>query len=126
MSDIWNKELKVTGRFTQGGNAKGPDRNIQTFLVDTARDEESGEELDWLHDKEIWLPADFAVDYDDGYELLMETGKDRTRLNPGQQGTGRLYGEIISAEDKGESTGSLFAVFRKTEKFPEQVHIREV
>ena len=84
MSDIWNKELKVTGRFTQGGNAKAPDSNMQSFLVDTAQDEESGEELDSLHDKEIWMPADFDVDYDDGYELLMETGKDRTRLNPGQ------------------------------------------
>jgi competence protein ComEC len=111
MSDIWNKELKVTGRFTQG--AKGSDRDIQTFLVDTAQDEESGEGLDWLHDKEIWMPADFAIDYDDGYELLMETGKDRTRLNPGQSETGRLYGKILSAEDKGESPAPLFAVFEK-------------
>lgn len=113
MSNIWNKELKVTGRFTQGGNAKGSDRNIQTFLVDTAEDEESGEELAWLHDKEIWMPADFAVDYDDGYELLMETGKDRTRLNPGQLRYGRLYGEILSAEDRGASPSPLFAVFER-------------
>lgn len=113
MPDIWNKELKVTGRFTQGGNAKGPDRNVQTFLVDTALEEESGEELDWLHDKEIRMPADFAVDYDDAYELLMETGKDRTRLNPGQMGKGRLYGKILSARDKGESPAPLFAVFEK-------------
>ena len=113
MSDIWNKELKVTGRFTQGGNAKGPERNIETLLVDTAWDEESGEELDWLHDKEILMPADFDVDYDEDYELLMETGKDRTRLNPGQPGQGRLYGEIVSAEDKGESPERLFTVFEK-------------
>jgi len=39
MPDIWNKELKVTGRFTQGDKAKGPERNIETFLVDTAQDE---------------------------------------------------------------------------------------
>jgi competence protein ComEC len=113
MSDIWNKELKVTGRFTQGGNAKASERNIQTFLVDTAQDEESGEELDWLHDKEIRIPADFAVDYDDGYELLMETGKDRTRLNPGQLVKGRLYGGIVSAEDKGESPARFFTVFER-------------
>ncbi len=113
MPDIWNKELKVTGRFTQGGNAKGPDRNIETFLVDTAQDEESGEELDWLHDKEIWLPADFAVDYDDEYSMLMETGKDRRRLNPGQPEKGRLYGEILSAEDKGESPAPFIAVFER-------------
>ena len=113
MPDIWNKELKVTGRFTQGGNAKGPDRNIETFLVDTAQDEESGEELDWLHDKEIRLPADFAVDYDDEYSLLMETGKDRRRLNPGQPGKGRLYGEILSAEDKRESPAPFIAVFER-------------
>jgi len=59
------------------------------------------------------MPADFAVDYDDGYELLMETGKDRTRQNPGQPGKARLYGEIVSAEDKGESPAQLFAVFER-------------
>ena len=117
MSDIWNKELKVTGRFTQGGIAQGPERNIETFLVDTAQDEESGEELNWLHDKEIRMPADFSVDYDDEYELLMETGKDRTRLNPGQPGKGRLYGEILSAEEKGESPDSLLAVFERQRNY---------
>ncbi len=113
MSYIWNRELKVTGRFTQGGNAKTPEGNIQTFLVNTAEDEESGEDLDWLHDKEIRMPADFDVDYDDGYALLLETGKDRTRLNPGQLGQGRLYGNILSAEDKGESAASLITVFER-------------
>jgi competence protein ComEC len=110
ISHLRNKELRVTGRFTQG-EAQRSDRNIRIFVADTVWDEESGEELDELHDTEIGLPVDFAIDYDDRYELLLETGKDRTRLNPGQQVKGRLYGKIISAEDTGEAPGSLFTVF---------------
>lgn len=111
MSDIWNKELKVRGSFIQGGNTKGPAGNIETYVMDRAWDEESGKYLDDLQDMEIRLPADFAIDYDDQYELLLETGKDRTRLNPGQPGMGRLYGQIISAEDTGRSAAPLFAIF---------------
>jgi len=110
LSYLRNKELRVTGKFTQG-NTPRPDRNIRIFVADTVWDEKSGEELDELHDTEIGLPADFAIDYDDRYELLLETGKDRTRLNPGHQVKGRLYGEIISAEDTGEAPGSLFTAF---------------
>jgi hypothetical protein len=108
MPDNWNKELKVTGRFSRGGNAGTAGKNIQTFVVDTAWDDESGTEVEELHDKEIGLPSDFTIDYDDSYELSLETGKDRTRLNPGQHITNRLYGKIISAEDMGESPASLF------------------
>jgi competence protein ComEC len=113
MPDHWNKELKVTGRFAQGGNAGADSRNTQTFIVDTALDDESGAEVEELSDKEVRLPVDFTIDYDDSYELLLETGKDRTRLNPGQPVTSRLYGKIISAEDTGESPASLFAVFER-------------
>jgi competence protein ComEC len=111
MSDIWNKELKVTGSFIQGGNTKLSGRDIETYVIDSAWDEESGEYLTDLHDMEIGLPADFDIDYDDRYELLLETEKDRRRLNPEQPSTGRLYGEIISAEDTGRSTAPLFSVF---------------
>ena len=111
MPDIWNKKMKVTGSFIQGGSAKLSDRDIETYVIDRAWDEESGEDLDELHDMEIGLPADFDIDYDDDYELLLETGKDRRRLNPGQPGTGRLYGEIISAEDTGNQSLRFFAIF---------------
>jgi hypothetical protein len=57
VSDNWNKELKVTGRFSRGGNAGTAGKNIQTFVVDTAWDDESGTEVEELHDKEIGLPA---------------------------------------------------------------------
>jgi competence protein ComEC len=113
MPNIWHKELRVTGRFTQGGNAKGPVMNVETYVVDKAWDEESGEELDGLHDAEIGLPADFVVDYDDRYELLMETGGDRRRLNPGLPGKARLFGKVISAEDTGRSAFRLFGIFEK-------------
>jgi competence protein ComEC len=109
--DIWEKELKVTGNFIRDGNKKGPGGAIETYLIDKAWDEESGESLDELHDREIGLPADFDIEYDDSYAMLLETGKDRRRLNPGQSGAGRLYGKILSAEDKGRSAAPLFAIF---------------
>jgi competence protein ComEC len=110
--DIWDKELKVTGNFIQGGDAKRPGGNIETFVIDEALDDE-GEYLDDLQDREIALPADFSIDYNDQYELLLETGKDRARLNPGQPVTGRLYGRIISAEDTGKSPTPLYAIFSR-------------
>jgi len=113
VSDHWNKDMKVTGRFAPGGNAGDDSGNIRTFIVDTAWDYEAGAEVEELSDKDVKLPADFTIDYDDSYELLLETGKDRTRLNPGQPVASRLYGKIISAEDTGESPASLFAVFEK-------------
>lgn len=106
----WNKELRVTGRFTQE-NTQMSDRNIQTFVVDTAHDDEAGEEIEGLRDKEIGLTTDFAVDYDDRYELLLETGKDSTRLNPGQLWKSRLFAKVITVEDAAEAPLSLFAVF---------------
>ncbi|PKL52324.1 MAG: DNA internalization-related competence protein ComEC/Rec2 [Nitrospira bacterium HGW-Nitrospira-1] len=106
----WGKELRVTGGFTQG-NAPVPGKNIQTFVVDTAWDDETGEEEEVLRDKEIGLSADFAVDYDDRYELLLETGKDRTRLNPGQLWKSRLFAKVITVEDAAEAPVSLFSVF---------------
>jgi|MudIll2142460700_1097286.scaffolds.fasta_scaffold23855_1 competence protein ComEC len=114
--DIWNKKLKATGSFIQGDTTLS-DRNIETYVIDRAWYEESGYYLDDLHDKEIGLPADFDIDYDDQYELLLETGKDRTRLNPGQPGTGRLYGEIISAEDTGRPAARLFSIFDRQRSF---------
>jgi hypothetical protein len=111
MPDILHKELRAAGHFTQGNIAKVTGRNIQNFAIDAAWDDESGEELEGLDDMEIGLQADFAVDYDDRYELLLKTGKDRRRLNPGEPGSSRLFGEIISAEDKGKTPFSLFSVF---------------
>ncbi|MDH4231960.1 MAG: ComEC/Rec2 family competence protein, partial [Nitrospirota bacterium] len=111
MPDILHKELRAKGHFTEGNIAKATGGNILNFVVDTAWDDETGAELEGLEDTEIGLQADFAVDYDDGYELLLKTGKDRRRLNPGQPGNSRLYAEIVSAEDMGELPFSPFSVF---------------
>src|SRR5574340_1047070 len=70
-TDMWNKELKMTGRCTQGGTAKNYAGNMHPFLVDAARDEETEEELGWMHDREIWMPTDFPFDYDEEYSLLV-------------------------------------------------------
>ncbi len=109
--DIRNKELRVTGRFAQDNNANVSNRYSRPFLVDEAWDETSGSEIEGVHDAEIGVLADFAIDSDERYELLLETEGDRRRLNPGQQVKDRVYGRVISAENTGEAPLLLFSSF---------------
>ena len=112
LSALWNKELKVTGTFSQG-KMQSPAGDIQSFVVDTAWDDEAGEDVEALQGREIRLQADFPPDYDERYELFIETGADRARLNPGQSAPRLLYGKIMSAEDTGERPVSLSAIFAR-------------
>lgn len=109
MPDIGNRELRVTGRFIQRNDAQAPGRNSQTFLVEEAWDDASGLEIEGLQDTEIGVSSDFWTDPDDRYELLLETEKERTRLNPGQVFRHRLHSRIIAAEDTGEASSPLFS-----------------
>jgi hypothetical protein len=72
-SEIWNKELRVTGRFLQKINLP-KQKAIQAFQVDTAVDEETGEEIESLNDEDIGVISDMQADYDERYQLLLKTG----------------------------------------------------
>ncbi len=92
----WNRELKVTGRFVPQISPESTGSRVHTFEVENAFDQETNDEIDELDEERITVFSDFAPDYDETYELLLKTGSDRTRLNPGGFGTGRLTGSLVS------------------------------
>ncbi|MBI5076249.1 MAG: DNA internalization-related competence protein ComEC/Rec2 [Nitrospirae bacterium] len=107
----WNKKMEITGRFLQKGSAPSAAPDAQNFVIEKALDEETGQEIGAMEDEKIRLRADAAFDPDDTYELLVETGKDRTRLNPGSSGrvflTARLLG-ILGQEEAETALGNMF------------------
>lgn len=112
-SEIWNKELRVTGRFIQKINPSNTGKAIEAFQVDTAVDEETGEEIESLHDEDIGVISDIQADYDERYELLLKTGSDRARFGPGELPVGRLYGTVISYDKDIESLDPVTHIFDK-------------
>ena len=63
--DVWNRELRVTGRFSQKGAIPADRADISKFTVDTAVDEESGGEIEDLHDKEVNVSGEFDAAADE-------------------------------------------------------------
>ncbi len=111
----WNKKMELTGRFLPHYSASSSAPDSQNFLIEKALDEETGQEIEALEDEKIRLRSDAEFDTDDTYELLVETGKDRTRLNPGSSArvslTGRLIG--ILGQEEGKSVfGHIFERYR--------------
>jgi competence protein ComEC len=101
---LWNKKMEITGRFLPKSSASSSAPDIQNFIIEKAIDEETGQKIEALEDEKIRLRSDAEFDTDDTYELLVETGKDRTRLNPGSGAmvslTARLIGIMGHEEDK--------------------------
>jgi len=97
-SAIKNKEVKLTGRFVPRTSFTSKGDPFRTFTVDTAADADSGEEIEGLHNEDINMVSDFDADFDRQYEILLKTGKDRTRLNPGGMRSSGLFGSLIGVE----------------------------
>jgi competence protein ComEC len=113
ISHLQGKRLKATGSFIPATQAPGSD--LLFFNIDRLTNSESGEELDGTDDLEIGLRADpdVEIDYDELYDLVLETDRDRSRLNPGQQRKARLFGRVISADISGKEATSLFNFVQK-------------
>lgn len=56
--DVWKKELKLTGRFAPKSSVPSAGSSVKTFDIETAADDESGSEIDDLHDKDINIYTD--------------------------------------------------------------------
>jgi competence protein ComEC len=113
--DLWNRELRLSGRFIPGKETAASGKAVRTFSPATVTDEESGEELEGLDHEEFTLFSDIDADYDKTYELSVKTGKDRLRMNPGQNQLGnqllRPYGTLTTAHEAGEAPFSISARF---------------
>lgn len=115
--DVWNRELRVTGHFAPKAEIptdRLPDSTkTETFVIDSAVDEDSGEEVGDLHDKEANVSAEFDADAEEEYELLLKTGRDRTRMNPGAMKSMRLYGSVVAASERRPVSFSVSRMFNK-------------
>jgi competence protein ComEC len=98
-----NRLMEVKGRFLRTDNAPAPGADMQPFVIDQAYDEETGEEIDDLEDGKIWVRSQEEVDPEETYDLLIRTGKDRTRLNPGSPGKPPFYATVkeVRAHEEG-------------------------
>lgn len=111
--DIWNKEIRATGRFIPKVKSPSAAANMKTFTVDEAFYGNTGTEIKALREKEVDIDTGLKGGFDKKYELLFKTGRDRTRLNPCGAAEGRVYASVMYAEEGGETTYSLFDAFNR-------------
>ncbi|MGC2063760.1 MAG: DNA internalization-related competence protein ComEC/Rec2 [Thermodesulfovibrionales bacterium] len=121
-SEIWNRELRLSGRFIPGKETSASGREIRTFRPDTVTDEDSGEELEALDNETFTLFSDIEADYDRQYEILMKTGKDRSKMNPGGSQLNRPYGTLIAAELAGEAGEPPFTVSARFDAYRDRLN----
>ncbi len=106
-ADVWNSGLRVTGRFLTQPTAVRPGTDIRTFAINRAFDPESGVEIMELRNREMGVFSDYNIGNDAAYELLLKTGGNSARLNPGTMKSARLYGSVIAAIP-GKTKESIF------------------
>jgi len=107
---VWNRNIVVSGRLADKGALTGEKRG---FVVESARDEETDEEIGDMEDRTIWLTADEELSPDETYDLLVRTGSDRSRLNPGSPAGQTLYARLIEVKDHSAESSEPAGLFRK-------------
>ncbi|TAN43481.1 MAG: DNA internalization-related competence protein ComEC/Rec2 [Nitrospirae bacterium] len=113
-TDIWNRELRLFGRFVPSRDLTSSGQPVRIFRPESIAGEEPDEEIRSPGSGEVIVYSEFEADSDMLYELLLKTGKDRTRLNPGGAPVSRLSGKIVSAEVKGAAGYSVTHEFNKS------------
>jgi competence protein ComEC len=108
--DVWNREMRLSGRFLQGHGRLG---QIQpaVFEIEAASDPVSGREIEGLRGREAEVFPDGNVDYNGHYEIMLSTTNNRERLDPGVMRGSRLYGRITAVLSEGDVSSSLSGRF---------------
>ncbi|NJD57202.1 MAG: DNA internalization-related competence protein ComEC/Rec2 [Nitrospirae bacterium] len=102
----WNRNVEVKGKFSRG-DRPAADPDVHPFIVEKAFDGATGQEMDELEDERIYVRMGEEVDPDETYDLLVRTGKDRSRLNPGSRGMASLYASVTEVRGHEEPAGHL-------------------
>lgn len=108
---LWNREIKITGRFVPEASPAPVQAPFKRFEIEKAMDDETDEELNELRDKEIDIKTGLDPEAEKEYELLVRTGRDRTRLNPSGGKESKLYGTLSEVISEGEEVYSLPGMF---------------
>jgi len=107
----WNRDMAVKGRFLPKDSSPKDRPETRPFTVERAVDIETGQDIPDLEDEKIWVRSDEEFDPEETYDLLVHTGKDRTRLNPGGMGSPPVFATvtgIVGQEEKSVFPGALF------------------
>ncbi len=114
-SHIWNRELRATGRIIPKIRAKSDEHRLKIFQVEEAFKEGGYAEVEELRGKEVGVETDLEESFDKRYELLLKTGRDRTRLNPCGADGDWIYASVIKARERrggGYSVSDVFSLWR--------------
>ncbi|MBI5634122.1 MAG: DNA internalization-related competence protein ComEC/Rec2 [Nitrospirae bacterium] len=106
----WNKKMEISGKFLSKTGTSSSAPAMQNFIVEKAFDEETGLEIEAMENEKIRLRSDAEFNTDDTYDFFVETGKDRTRLNPGSGGRALLTAQLIEINGQ-EEANSAFGNF---------------
>ncbi|MDA8083729.1 MAG: DNA internalization-related competence protein ComEC/Rec2 [Nitrospiraceae bacterium] len=109
-ADVAGRELRMTGRFVPGRETSASGSAMRTFKADSVTDEDSGDEMEELGDKEVTVFSDAPVDYEHDYELRLTSGKDRSRMDPGWRREERLSGMPTALRQAGAVSFSFTAL----------------
>ncbi|MEJ2696367.1 MAG: DNA internalization-related competence protein ComEC/Rec2 [Candidatus Sulfobium sp.] len=95
-ADIRNRTLSITGTFSSDSGVASSGTPFRTFTIESARDQETGREVDEMKGRQTDIFQDIKPDPDKGYELLFRTGGDKAGLNPGGWKSNRVYGKLVA------------------------------
>ncbi|MHB8880125.1 MAG: DNA internalization-related competence protein ComEC/Rec2 [Thermodesulfovibrionales bacterium] len=113
-TDLWNRELRLFGRFVPSRDLTSAGQPVRIFKPDSIAGEGPDDMIEGAGNEEVTIYSEIEADSDMQYELLLKTGKDRTRLNPGAVPVSRLSGKIVSAEVKEVAGYSVMHEFNKS------------
>ena len=108
---LWNRNMEVKGKFLQHDLSVSSGHGLQPFVIKQAFDEETGQEIEDMEDEKIWVRSDEEAEPGATYDLLIRTGRDRTRLNPGSMGRSPVYASVIGVRGNEEERRLFSGVF---------------
>ena len=104
---IHNRDLYVTGTFSPAERVTSSGKAFHTLSIESAVDSVTGEEIQDMRGRETDIFQDIWPDTERRYELLLRTGSDMVRMNPGRREGGRLYATVIAAREDGSAKHSF-------------------
>ncbi|RJQ38270.1 MAG: DNA internalization-related competence protein ComEC/Rec2 [Nitrospiraceae bacterium] len=114
-SDIRGKEIIVSGEFSSGAALTSTGKFIQEFHVSSASDEETGNALKEIEERDIFVFSDteFEVASGEEYEIAVKLGRDNRKFNPGmiENNPERPGANLIEVRNSGGGKKSIWPVF---------------